>query len=283
MIDETVEEIREMQTHSSSVVAVRAAEALRELLDREFATVAEYERDLERNSSALRRANPSHASLWTTQRRIVREVTEGDAGTVEEAKAVTADAIDRVVSDVEDAKDAAAANLADRLEDGETILTHDYSTTVLEGIERATADGATFEVFVTEARPRFQGRRTARTLAGIEGVDPTLVVDGAAGHYLPECDRILVGMDCVVGDTLYNRVGTYPLAATAADAGVPVVVAGSSTKLIDGGFRFENDFRSPIEVLREPSEGFEVGNPSYDATPTRLVDRVITDDGTGEL
>jgi translation initiation factor eIF-2B subunit delta len=79
MIDETVEEISEMQTHSSSVVAVRAARALKELLDREFANVAEFERDLDRNSSVLRRANPSHASLLSTQRRIVETVTDRDA------------------------------------------------------------------------------------------------------------------------------------------------------------------------------------------------------------
>jgi translation initiation factor eIF-2B subunit delta len=281
MIDETVEEIREMQTHSSSVVAVRAARALEELLDREYASVAEFERDLERNSSALRRANPSHASLWSTQRRIVDAVADRDADTVEEAKAATAEAIDAAIEDVENAKATAAKNVARRLSDGDVVLTHDYSTTVLEAIELAVGDRE-LEVYVTEARPRFQGRRTARRLAEVDGVATTLIVDGAAGHHLPECDRVLVGMDCIVGDTLYNRVGTYPLAATAADAGVPFVAAGASTKLIDGGFRFENDFRSGSEVLLEPSEGFDARNPAYDATPTRLVDRVITDDGAIE-
>jgi len=279
MIDETVEEIREMQTHSSSVVAVRAARALEELLDREFASVAEYERDLERNSSALRRANPSHVSLWSTQRRIVSAVKDRDADTVEEAKAATAGAIESTTEDVENAKAAAAKNVARRLSDGDVVLTHDYSTTVLEAIELAAGDRR-LEVYVTEARPRFRGRRTARRLADADGVSATLIVNGAAGHHLPECDRVLVGMDCIVGDTLYNRVGTYPLAATAADAGVPFVAAGSSTKLIDDGFRFENDFRSASEVLLEPTEGFEIRNPAYDATPTRLVDRVITDEGT---
>ena len=33
MIDETVEEIREMRTHSSSIVAVKATRALRDLVD----------------------------------------------------------------------------------------------------------------------------------------------------------------------------------------------------------------------------------------------------------
>ena len=282
MIDETVEEIREMQTHSSSVVAVRAARALEDLLDREFASVAEYERDLERNSSALRRANPSHASLWSTQRRILAAVEDRNAETVEEAKSATAAVIDAVVDDVGDAKAVAAKNVARRLSDGDVVLTHDYSTTVLEAIELAVGDGVELEVYATEARPRFQGRRTARTLADIEDVSATLIVDGAAGHYLPECDRVLVGMDCIVANTLYSRVGTYSLAATAADADVPFVAAGASTKLIDGGFRFKNDFRSASEVLLEPTEGFEIANPAYDATPTRLVDHVITDEGTIE-
>jgi len=283
MIDETVEEIREMQTHSSSVVAVRAARALEELLDREFATVEEFERDLERNSSALQHANPSHASLWSTQRRIVEEVTGGDAGTVEEVKTATAAVIDRVVREVERSKARAAETVARELADAGTVLTHDYSTTVIEAIELATGDGAELSVYVTEARPRFQGRRAARTLADVEGVDTNLVVDSAAGHYLEECDLVVVGMDCIVEDTLYNRVGTYPLAATADDAGVPFVAAGASTKLIDGGFRFENDFRSPTEVLLEPAEGFAVHNPAYDATPIRLVDRVLTDEGVEEF
>jgi translation initiation factor eIF-2B subunit delta len=31
--------------------------------------------------------------------------------------------------------------------------------------------------------------------------------------------------------------------------------------------------------MREPADGFVVENPAYDATPTRLVDTVVTDEG----
>jgi translation initiation factor eIF-2B subunit delta len=283
MIDETVEEIREMQTHSSSVVAVKAARALEDLVERDFASVEDFERDLERNSSALRRANPSHASLVTTQRAIVSMVEDADAGTAEEAKAALGDAIDSVVERVETAKRRAAENAMDFVEDGATILTHDYSSTVLEAIEQAVSNGRYVTVYVTEARPRYLGRKTARALAEMDRVDAYLVVDGASGHYLSECDRVLLGMDCIVEDTLYNRVGTFPLAATAAQADVPVTVVGSSAKLVGEGFRFENDFRSPSEVLREPAEGFSVENPAYDATPTELLDAVVTDEGIREF
>jgi translation initiation factor eIF-2B subunit delta len=278
MIDETVKEISEMQTHSSSVVAVRAARALEDLLDREFVNVAEFERDLDRNSSVLRRANPSHASLLTTQRRIVNTVEDRDADTIEEAKAATADVIDDVVEKLKTSKTAAAKKAGRLIADDDVVLTHDYSTTVLEAIKHASEGGAELEVYVTEARPRLQGRRTARKVSDIDGMSATLIIDDALGHYLPECDRALIGMDCVVDDTLYNRVGTYPLAATAADAGVPVAATGSSTKLIEGGFRFENEFRPESEVILEPVEEFDVLNPSYDATPLRLIDRVLTDD-----
>ncbi|MFB6114227.1 MAG: translation initiation factor eIF-2B [Halodesulfurarchaeum sp.] len=279
MIDETAEEIREMRTHSSSVVAVKAARALSSLLEKEYPSVEDYLRSLERNSNVLRRASPSHASLITTQREIVETVMDADPGTVEEAKARTEGVIEEVVSVIENAKHRAAEATARELEDESTILTHDYSTTVLEALESAARDGKHMSVFVTEARPRHLGRKTARVLGEIDRIEPTLIVDSAAGHYLPEVDEVVVGMDCIIGDRLYNRVGTYPIAATAADLDVPVTVSGSSAKIVDGGFRFENDYRSPSEVIREPPEGFDVANPSYDATPTRLIERVITDEG----
>lgn len=280
MIDETVAEIEAMQTHSSSVVAVKAANALRELADREYPTVSEYLRDLERNSNALRRANPSHASLHTTQRDIVTTVDESTPDTVADAVAATEDAIDRVVDEVMTAKEAAAEAAAERFEDGDTILTHDYSSTLLEAIELAARDGVHLDVYVTEARPRYIGRKTVRTLAGIDRVTPHLLTDAAAGHILDSCDRVVVGMTCIVDEQLYNRVGTLPIAATAAELEVPMTVVGSSTKIIDkGGFAFQNEDRSATEVIREPTEGFEVVNPAYDATPLHLIDTVVTDEG----
>lgn len=279
MIDETAEEIQEMQTHSSSVVAVRAAQALEELVDREFATVEEYTRALERNGTVLRRANSSHASLQNAIREIVGDVTDAEPDSVADAKRLTSETIDEVVARIESGKRLAAENAVDVLEDGATLLTHDYSSTVLAAIEQAVEAGKTFDVYVTEARPRYIGRKTARALSDLEGVDTTLITDSAHGLYLEECDRVVVGMDCIVDDTLYNRVGTFPIASTADRLDVPVTVLGSASKLVDEGFVFENEFRSASEVMAEPAEGFDVENPAYDATPVELLESVVTDEG----
>ncbi|QCC52669.1 translation initiation factor eIF-2B [Halapricum salinum] len=279
MIDQTIEEIEEMQTHSSSVVAVKAADALRSLLDDDFPTVEEYVRALERNSSALRRAKPSHASLYKTQRQIVDTVTDADPATVAEAQELTDTVITDVIDTVESAKQEAAETALTFLEDGMTLLTHDYSTTILRTLELAAQKDYELTVYITEARPRYLGRKTARRLAEIPEIDPHLIVDSACGYFLSECDRVLVGMDSVVDGNLYNRIGTYPITATASDVGVPVTAVGASAKMPEGGFQFENEFRSVSEVMREPAEGFVVENPNYDATPVELLDSIVTDDG----
>jgi len=183
-----------------------------------------------------------------------------------------------VIERVEAAKREAAAAAAEQLQDGETILTHDYSTTVLSALTGAVEDGKEFTVYVTEARPRFIGRKMARRLAEFKAIETTMIVDSASGQVLRDVDRVLLGMTCIVEDTLYNRVGTYPIAATAADCDVPVDVVGSSAKLVDGGFAFQNEQRVASEIMREPAEGFAVENPAYDATPTRLLNQVITDE-----
>ncbi|WP_136601828.1 translation initiation factor eIF-2B [Salinigranum halophilum] len=280
MIDETIEEIREMQTHSSSVVAIKATRALAELTEREYAAIDDFERAVEHNVGALRRSNPSHASLHNAMRRVLDEVV-GQSTTVEGAMAALEHTIEDVVEDIEQGKRGAAANAAETFADGETFLTHDYSSTVLDAIETAAAEKE-LTAYITEARPRYLGRKTARALAQLDTVDPHLMTDGACGHFLPDCDRVVIGMDCIVEETLYNRVGTYPLVATANHAGVPVTVVGSSTKLIDE-FRFENEVRPATEVMLEPAEGITVENPAYDATPVDLIDEVVTDEGVQKL
>jgi translation initiation factor eIF-2B subunit delta len=270
-----------MQTHSSSVVAVKAARSLSELLDREFATVDEFDRAVQQNAGALRRANPSHASLHTAMREVIRDVP-GEADDVAGAKALLESTIEAVVDRIETGKRRAAANAASVFADVDAVLTHDYSSTVLDAVSIAVDDGASFDAYVTEARPRYLGRKAARQLATVDAVDPHLLVDGAASLFLPECDRVVLGMDCIVDDTYYNRVGTFPLVATAHRMDVPVTVVGSGTKLIAEGFRFENELRPPYEVSLEPIEGVELENPAYDATPVALLDEVVTDEGRRE-
>lgn len=283
MIDETVREIQEMRTHSSSTVATQAAHALSDLRDREYRTVEEFLQNLERNSTVLRQANISHASLQSTQRDIVAAVRDPEPESVDEAQARLMSEITSTIERIEEATERTAANAQSLLSDGDVLLTHDFSKTVFAVLEESVEEGRSHQVYTTEARPRFMGRRMARELSDLDSIEPTLIVDSAAGHFMQQCDRIVVGMDCIVEEVLYNRVGTFPIAATAAVADVPMTVVGADSKVIEQGFRFENDHRSSVEVMREPAPSFAIENPAYDATPISLLDTVVTDAGVQEI
>jgi translation initiation factor eIF-2B subunit delta len=213
-------------------------------------------------------------------RRILDAVV-GQATTVEGGMSALEQAIDEVATDIEAGKHRAAAEAAETFSEGETFLTHDYSSTVLEAVETAAAS-LDLTAYVTEARPRYLGRKAARSFATLDTVDTHLTTDGACGHFLPDCDRVVIGMDCIVEGTLYNRIGTLPLVVTANHHGVPVTVVGSSAKIIDD-FHFENEVRPATEVMLEPAQGITVENPAYDATPVDLLTDVVTGEGVHEL
>jgi translation initiation factor eIF-2B subunit delta len=273
MIDETIAAIAEMRSHSSSAVAIDAAAALRTLCDREVDSVDQFRESLRQNAGALRRANPSHASLFTTMERLSEAVDPGETD-IDAAKQQLETAVDAAIAAIESGATEAATAAAPRFGDPMTILTHDYSTTVLQTLDRAEAPHT---VYVTEARPRYLGRKMAREVAARSQLDAHLLVDAAAASVLDAVDAVLIGMTCVVGDLLYNRIGTQALVRTAVAHEIPVYAVGAATKVVDGGFRFENEFRPPMEVSLEPLDDVTIENPAYDATPTDLFAAIITD------
>jgi len=172
MIDETVAEIRAMRTHSTSAVAVKATRSLADLLDREYVTVDEFERPRPRTQRRCvaaveplpRRAPQRDARGRALDRRRGRRASRtanSDSKTLSTASSSTTSR----------RRKGRPPPTRPSIEDGDTLLVHDYSTTVLEAIENAARDGAHLTVYVTEARPRTLGRKTARVLAGIARVD----------------------------------------------------------------------------------------------------------------
>ncbi len=142
--------------------------------------------------------------------------------------------------------------------------------------------GVPLHVWVSETRPRNQGRLTAWEL-GQHGVPHTFVVDNAAGHLLQrgEVDVVIVGTDRTTrtGDVA-NKIGTYLKALAAREAGVPfyAAVPGSSIDwTLASGRDVPIENRAAREVADDPA--LAVANPGFDVTPARLVTGLITERG----
>ncbi|MDX2162562.1 MAG: S-methyl-5-thioribose-1-phosphate isomerase [bacterium] len=162
--------------------------------------------------------------------------------------------------------------------------------TALGVIRSAHEQGKHLHVLVDETRPRLQGARLTSWELQRWGIDHTVIVDGASGHYMRtrQVDACFVGADRIAanGDTA-NKIGTYNLAIVAKAHGVPFyVVAPFSTvdlRLASGDL-IPIEERDPDEVLcvgqeRIAPDGVNAGNPAFDVTPHAYISGIVTEYG----
>lgn len=279
----TAEDIAAMEVRGAATIAREAADALRrQAVDSEATEADQLRAELRGAARRLRAARPTAVTLPNA----LRFVLERASGpTVEAVRESTVAATDAFRDRVDRAQDELGEVGANRLADGDTLVTHCHSTDVLSVVERARSRGLSLSAYVTETRPRRQGRLTARHLADL-GVDVTFIADSAVHTFLPEADRVLVGADSVAADgTVVNKVGTRGLAISAREQGVDVVVAAQTLKFDPAtlrGHTVDIEHRDAAELL-DPDEradlGVDVANPAFDATPPRYVDAIVAEEG----
>jgi ribose 1,5-bisphosphate isomerase len=283
-VRETAEAIDTMETRGAAAIADAAARALRTQARASDADTPEAFREgLRAAARLLFETRPTAVSLPNALRYVLHGL-EGE--TVAELQA----SVERTVDEFCTRLDRAQADLgevgANRLRDGDVVMTHCHSTDALACVESAVDQGKSLEAVVKETRPRNQGHITAEELAEL-GVPVTLIVDSAARHYLNDVDHVLVGADSIAADgSVINKIGTSGLAANARDRGTPITVAAQTIKLHPAtftGHTVDIEMRDTEEVI-DPETRAEIGdpevaNPAFDVTPPRYVDAIVTERG----
>jgi len=161
-----------------------------------------------------------------------------------------------------------------------TLLTHSLSGTVQAAL--LACKEQIEQVYVTEGRPRCEGRTTAQALAAA-GMKVTLLTDAEAGLFIPTCAAVVVGADSILADgAVVNKTGTLLLALAARSKRprpVPFLALAEQFKIAP--FRQPHlEEMDPAEVLA-PSElpGVAARNLYFDRTPASLVSALITERG----
>ncbi|KJA13968.1 hypothetical protein HYPSUDRAFT_72799 [Hypholoma sublateritium FD-334 SS-4] len=115
------------------------------------------------------------------------------------------------------------------IKDGSVILTHSYSRVVMQTLLLAHKHKH-ISVFVTEARPRGLGIKTAEALTAA-GVPSTVILDSAVAYVMDKVDFVLVGSEAVVeSGGLVNAVGSNQIAIIARAANKPFYALAESYK-----------------------------------------------------
>ncbi|WP_254544221.1 ribose 1,5-bisphosphate isomerase [Halomarina pelagica] len=283
-VEAAAEDIASMEIRGAAAIAATAAAALREQAEASDAETPEaFRAQLLGAARRLHETRPTAVSLPNAIRYVVRRM-EGD--TVPALRESVVESTTAFEARLERAQSELGRVGANRLQDGDTIMTHCHSTDALACVEAAVEQGKELSAFVKETRPRQQGHITARALAEL-GVSVTLIVDNAARRYLDDADHVLVGADSIAADgSVINKIGTSGLAVNARERGVPVVVAAQTIKLHPEtltGHTVEIETRDEREVVDDETRAgigdVAVANPAFDVTPPRYVDAIVTESG----
>jgi ribose 1,5-bisphosphate isomerase len=283
-VHEVAEAIETMETRGAAAIADDVADALgtqarKSDADSAPALLAE----LRAVARLLLETRPTAVSLPNACRYVLQR-TGGDSVDAVRESAVASVAEFR--ARLETAQRDLGQVGANRLQDGDTVMTHCHSTDVLACIESAVDDDKHLQAVVKETRPRKQGHITAGELTDL-GVDVTLVVDSAARRYMNDVDHVLVGADAIAADgSVVNKIGTSGLAVVARERGTPIVVAAQTLKLDPAtmtGNAVPIEMREESEVIDEETRAdigeITVANPAFDVTPPRHVDAIVTERG----
>ena len=188
-------------------------------------------------------------------------------------------------------------NGAEMIREDEVILTHcnagslatvTYGTAL--GVLRAANDmGKKIRVIATETRPVMQGSRLTAFELDHYGIDFSLIPDTAVGHLMSSglINRVIVGADRILkSGHVYNKIGTYQVAALAKRHKIPFYVAAPSStfdltsKVGDVVIeeRNKNELMKMGNKLLAP-KGIKIFNPAFDVTPPELITGIITEKG----
>jgi ribose 1,5-bisphosphate isomerase len=283
-VRQTADAIGRMEIRGAATIADAAARALRDQAEASAAETPDALRaELRAAARTLHDTRPTAVSLPNALRYVL---LNADGTTVEDVRAAVVTSVAEFRDRLENAQSDLGRVGANRLRDGDTVMTHCHSTDVLACVEAAVEQGKELSAIVKETRPRMQGHITARELDEM-GVDVTLVVDSAARRYLNDVDHVLVGADSIAADgSVINKIGTSGLAVNARDRGTPIVCAAQTIKLHPDtltGHTVDIEMRDESEVIDDETAA-DIGdptvlNPAFDVTPPRYVDAIVTERG----
>ncbi|MDK2849710.1 MAG: ribose 1,5-bisphosphate isomerase [Candidatus Woesearchaeota archaeon] len=162
------------------------------------------------------------------------------------------------------------------------VYIHCHSSTVMRILKRAWDKGTKFEVYLTETRPHYQGRKSAKELSEY-GIPVTYFVDSAARFAIKKADIMLIGADAITNDgKVINKVGSEMFAIIANKYDVPVYSCTNSWKY-DPESRFGYD--TPIEEGRredfwkDAPEKVKINTHLFDKVDAKLISGIISELG----
>eukprot|EP01116_Phalansterium_solitarium_P008498 TRINITY_DN22404_c0_g1_i1.p1 TRINITY_DN22404_c0_g1~~TRINITY_DN22404_c0_g1_i1.p1 ORF type:complete len:658 (+),score=151.15 TRINITY_DN22404_c0_g1_i1:159-2132(+) len=189
-----------------------------------------------------------------------------------------------------------ATSGANKIQNGDVILTYARSNVVELLCLKAKKDKKSFRVIVVDSRPKKEGKRLLKALVEAD-IECTYVLINAVSYVMKEVSKVFVGAYAMMANgNLISRVGTAIVAMMAQNYHVPFIVCCESYKFTERvqleSISF-NEIGDPDELVSatDSSDGSKVLtkwketrhlkllNLRYDLTPSEFIKMVITEHG----
>jgi translation initiation factor eIF-2B subunit delta len=187
----------------------------------------------------LSTCRPLSISQGNAIRQLKLTISSIDPSTPEaSAKASLCEFIDGYIREkITVADQVIAASAAQKIQNGDVIVTFAGSSIVKQTLLLAHSEGKRFRVSIIDSRPLFEGKNLARALANA-GLDVQYSLMHGVSHAIKDATKVFLGAHAMTSNgRLYSRVGTALVAMSAKErAGgveVPVIVCCETVKFTD--------------------------------------------------
>lgn len=164
------------------------------------------------------------------------------------------------------------------------IFTHCHSTNVVNALIYSKKKGKNFEVYNTETRPLFQGRKTAKQLKNAK-IPVTMFVDSAIATAIEKenkkdkiyADKIFLGADAITKTGAINKIGSKIISELAYKNKIPVFIVADSWKFSKNKVPIEQ--RKINEVWDKAPKKIKIQNPAFEFIEKKYIKAIVSDFG----
>ncbi len=194
--------------------------------------------------------------------------------------------INTLLTELQSSNEKIASNATPLIRHDARILTYSFSSTVFETIKFQKELKKRLSLFITEARPNYEGVIGAQQFSKI--FPTTLFIDAGVGTILQDnsVNLVLIGADAINSMYLIHKIGTLPLAITASELGIPVYVLSHSLKFQHSdtmNITLPIELKSKYEITPEEIEDVDIRNYYFDRTPLKYLTGIITEERIYDL
>jgi ribose 1,5-bisphosphate isomerase len=167
------------------------------------------------------------------------------------------------------------------IKNNDIIFTHCHSSNVIKALIYSKQKGKKFQVYNTETRPLYQGRKTAKELKKAR-IKVTMFIDSAIGVALSKetgkiPNKVFLGSDALLKKGIINKIGSETIAKLAKLEKIPTYLIADSWKFTNKKVPIEN--RKLNEVWDKAPKKIKIKNPSFEFVPKKYIKAVISELG----